>query len=172
MTTRQLPRRFHVVPANGTVITVFLELVCCSHWVVGLHVLYNPQVVLVLFDTPLNLIEEITQLHQDHQAGHREEYVAPQQHMKIMTEIDGKCCQLKAQLSIVDVGSTVLPHFFMMDIPQVNPIPDYHVQSTHCDQRTLSSHEGEGVGASMESHNHADCKQAHRQEQNAREQCQ
>lgn len=44
----------------------------------GLHVLDHPQVVFVSLDPSLELVEQVAELHADHQTRHAQEDVAPQ----------------------------------------------------------------------------------------------
>ena len=43
----------------------------------GLHILNNSEIILMSLYSPLELVEEVPQLHQDHKTSHAQEYVAP-----------------------------------------------------------------------------------------------
>jgi hypothetical protein len=88
MRTGQLPRRVHFLPAYGTVVGVVLKIVGRRERIILLHVVQHPKVVSVLLELPLNLVREITQLHDDDKARHRQEDVRPKQHVKVMAKVD------------------------------------------------------------------------------------
>lgn len=74
-----------------------------------LHMTQNSQVIPVLGDFPLNLVKEISELHENHQGGHAEEDVAPEQHVHVMKEIHGKDGQFRDELHVICEWSAFVP---------------------------------------------------------------
>ena len=84
MRAGQLSSSLHFLPAYGTVVRVLCQIIACGQRIALFHVVKNPQIVSMLFKFALNLIRQISQLHYDHQACHRQENIAPKQHVKVM----------------------------------------------------------------------------------------
>lgn len=119
----------------------------------GLHVVDNTEVVLVAAHTALHLVEQVAQLHEDNQAGHGQpdvtkelrrhrhrcqglitysqsgnntaaDPVSSYQHMDMMHEIQKEHGQLHDEVCVVDVRPLALPRPGMVQIPQVNGVPE------------------------------------------------
>lgn len=79
MAAGQLSGRVHLLPANGTVVRVLLQVRLAGEWVALLHVIEDPQVIAVPLELALDLVDQEAQLHYYHETGHRQEDVAPEQ---------------------------------------------------------------------------------------------
>lgn len=69
----------------------------------------NPQIVAMFFEFPLNLVGEITELHDDDQACHRQKDIRPQKHMKMVSQINQESSKIKAELCVVRHWSSFVP---------------------------------------------------------------
>lgn len=131
----------------------------------GLHIINNTKVVFVPANSPLDFVEEISQLHEDNQAGHGQPDVPKQllrdrqgrqkvksrtkelkppshQHVYVVNQVQKEHGQLHDKVGVVDVRSFVLPGPWMLQVPEVNGVSEERSRShwetlgEHWDHRT------------------------------------
>ena len=64
-------------PEYGENYKINKTCVVVSQYLLSLHTVDNSQIVFMTLDSPLNFMEQISQLHANHQACHTKENVSP-----------------------------------------------------------------------------------------------
>lgn len=137
MRARQLSRGLHLLPTNGTIVRVLRKVVLRSQRIRFLHVIKHPQIVAVFLELSLDLVHEISQLHDYDEAGHRQEDVAPEQHVQMVQEINCERSYLKDQLNVVRDVCPLIPGYrlvvdaSMTHVVQEDPVSGQYVACTN-----------------------------------------
>lgn len=109
MATWKFSCSLHLLPADRTIVGVLNYFSFRRERIVFLHVIIHPEIVAMFLELALNLIGEIAQLHDDHERCHREEDVAPEQHVHVMRQVNEKGGELEAELDVVGDGTALVP---------------------------------------------------------------
>lgn len=64
----------------------------------------------MFFNPPLDFVEQIPELHANDQGGHGQEYVAPDEHVKMMNEIQQKDGQFEDEFGVISEGTAFFPN--------------------------------------------------------------
>ena len=70
------------------------------------------------------LVEDVSQLHADDEAGHAQDDVAPEQHVNVMKEVDHQLSHLKHQLSQVHKRPWWTDRELSVEIREERRVPD------------------------------------------------